>query len=67
MTQQHQFDPVILREYDVRGTVDKNLKAVDALALGRAFGTMVLRAGGKRIVVGYDGRTHSPAFEAALV
>ena len=25
------------------------------------------RAGGKRICVGYDGRTHSPAFEAALI
>jgi len=63
----HRFDNVILREYDVRGTVGKNLHPADATALGQAFGTMVLRAGGSRIVVGYDGRTHSPAFEAALV
>jgi len=63
----YQFDPVILREYDVRGTVGKNLTPNDATALGRAFGTMVVRAGGRRVVVGYDGRVHSPGFEAALV
>ncbi len=63
----HAFDPAIMREYDIRGTVDKNLTEDDALALGHAFGTMVVRAGGKQIVVGYDGRTHSPRLEAALV
>jgi phosphomannomutase len=64
---QHQFNSTIIREYDIRGIVGKTLHTDDALALGRAFGTMVARAGGKRICVGYDGRTHSPAFEAALV
>ena len=63
----HTFDPTILREYDIRGTVDKNLSFADAAALGRAFGTMIIRAGGKKVMVGYDGRTHSPDFEAALV
>ena len=63
----HIFDPVILREYDIRGTVGKNLRTEDASTLGRALGTLVARAGGKRIIVGYDGRTHSPGFEAALV
>lgn len=67
MTEPHHFAPVILREYDVRGTVGINLNEADALALGRAFGTMVVRAGGKKIAVGYDGRTHSPMLEAALV
>ena len=63
----HTFNPTIIREYDIRGIVDKTLHFPDALALGKAFGTFVLRAGGKRIMVGYDGRTHSPDFEAALV
>lgn len=67
MTGQHCFDPVILREYDVRGTVGKNLHPTDATALGKAYGTMIVRAGGKRVMVGYDGRTHSPALESALV
>ena len=63
----HRFDPVILRDYDVRGTVGKNLSAADAHAVGRSFATRVRRAGGRRVAVGYDGRTHSPGLEAALV
>ena len=63
----HMFDPTIIREYDIRGVVGKTLHVADATALGKAFGTMVARAGGKRIMVGYDGRTHSPEFEKALV
>ncbi len=67
MGAQHRFDPVILREYDVRGTVGKNLSESDALALGRAFGTKIVRAGGTKVMVGRDGRVSSPALEAALV
>jgi phosphomannomutase len=67
MTAVHQFDPTILREYDIRGVVGKTLHIADAGALGRAFGTTVARAGGKVVAVGYDGRTHSPDFEKALV
>ncbi len=63
----HSFDATIVREYDIRGVVGTTLNEVDALVLGKAFGTMVARAGGKRIVVGYDGRTHSPMLEAALI
>jgi phosphomannomutase len=63
----HIFTPAILREYDIRGTVGKTLHVADAHALGKAFGTFVVRAGGKHVMVGYDGRTHSPDFEAALV
>jgi phosphomannomutase len=63
----HTFNPTIIREYDIRGVVGKTLHVPDALVLGKAFGTMVVRAGGKTISVGYDGRTHSPDFEKALV
>lgn len=63
----HQFNPTIVREYDIRGTVGKTLHVADALALGKAYGTYVIRAGGKRIMVGYDGRVSSPDFEKALV
>ncbi|TPG15456.1 phosphoglucomutase/phosphomannomutase PgmG [Sphingomonas oligophenolica] len=63
----HRFDPAILREYDVRGTVGINLSAADAHALGRCFATRVRQAGGTRIAVGYDGRLTSPLLEAALV
>jgi phosphomannomutase len=63
----HRFSPAILREYDVRGTVGRNLDERDAWAWGRSFATVVRRAGGSRIAVGRDGRTTSPALEAALV
>lgn len=63
----HRFDPVILRDYDIRGTVGTNLSDADAYAVGRSFATVVRRDGGRRVAVGYDGRTHSPALEAALV
>jgi phosphomannomutase len=63
----HRFDPTILREYDVRGTVDKTLFEADARALGRAFAVCIVGAGGKSCAVGRDGRMSSPALERELV
>jgi phosphomannomutase len=63
----HTFHPSILREYDIRGEVDKTLSAEDAYALGRAFGTFVHRKGGKSVAVGYDGRLSSPEFAGEVV
>ena len=67
MNAMHRFEPTILREYDIRGVVGETLAATDAHAVGRAFGTMVCRAGGRTVCVGYDGRLSSPELEAALV
>ena len=63
----HRFDPTTLREYDIRGIVGETLGDRDAEAVGRSFGTVVRRAGGKKVVVGYDGRESSPRLEAAMV
>jgi phosphomannomutase len=79
----HRFHPTSLREYDIRGLVGDTLTEADAYAIGRGFGTTVrraARAGGAdnnaggadqnarmKVAVGYDGRTSSPMFEAALV
>lgn len=63
----HVFDPSSLREYDIRGIVGKTLTTDDAFAIGRTFGSMVSRAGGKTVVIGYDGRLSSPTLETALV
>ncbi|GMN14544.1 phosphoglucomutase/phosphomannomutase PgmG [Altererythrobacter sp. MTPC7] len=63
----HDFDPTILREYDIRGIIGETLDADDARAIGRSFGTMLSRAGGKTVAVGYDGRVSSPILESALV
>lgn len=64
----YQFDPTILREYDIRGQIGKNLSENDAYALGKAFGTYVRRkTGGNVICVGFDGRHSSPAMSDNLI
>ncbi|MEZ5648615.1 MAG: phosphomannomutase/phosphoglucomutase [Alphaproteobacteria bacterium] len=62
----HRFDPTILREYDIRGLVDKTLRKTDAYAIGRAFGTLIVRDGGTLACTGYDGRASSPYFEVEV-
>lgn len=66
----YSFDPVILREYDVRGQIGKNLSEQDAYALGHAFGQFV-KAHTQNdaicsIAIGYDGRDSSPVLAEAL-
>ncbi len=61
------LDPTILREYDIRGIVGETLTRDGVQAIGRAFGTIVVRDGGKTVAVGYDGRLSSPELEEALV
>jgi phosphomannomutase len=63
----HRFDPTILREYDIRGIVGETLGEADAEAVGRSFGTILKREGGKRIALGRDGRESSPRLETALI
>jgi phosphomannomutase len=63
----HIFHATSLREYDIRGIIDETLGADDAYAIGRGFGTIVARGGGKKVAVGYDGRVSSPMLEEALV
>ena len=65
--ERHRFDPGLLREYDMRGVWGETLSPRDAWAVGRSFATVVRRAGGMRVAVGYDGRLSSPKLEAALV
>ncbi|MEJ2027252.1 MAG: hypothetical protein P8X52_07325, partial [Limibacillus sp.] len=66
MSEPYRFNPTILREYDIRGQVGKTLSEADARALGRAFGSMARRKGGRAIAVGYDGRLSSPSLANAL-
>ena len=63
----HHFHPTLLREYDIRGVVGDTLHADDARAIGLGFGSHIRRNGGKRVVVGYDGRLSSPALAEALI
>ena len=63
----HQFHPTVLREYDIRGIIGETLGPDDARAIGRGFATLLKRAGGSKVAVGYDGRVSSPMLEHALV
>jgi phosphomannomutase len=62
----HDFHRTSLREYDIRGIVGETLSPEDAFAIGRCFGSIVKRAGGRTAAVGYDGRLSSPEMEAQL-
>ncbi len=61
------FDPEILREYDIRGQIGKNLSESDAYTLGLSFGSMISSQGLKTVAVGYDGRQTSPGLCNALL
>src|ERR1700710_1632584 len=63
----HRFDPTILREYDIRGVVGETLGEADAEAVGRSFGTILKREGGRRIALGRAGRESAPGLEGALL
>ena len=63
----HRLSPTSLREYDIRGIYGETLAEADGQAVGRSFGTVLRRAGGRTVAVGRDGRESSPGLEAALV
>lgn len=67
MTAAMHLDPSALREYDIRGIIGKTLTRAHYEAIGRAFGTGVIREEGRSVAVGYDGRLTSPDLETALV
>jgi len=61
------FENEILREYDIRGIVNKNLNDNTAYTIGRTFGSIVYKKEkNKKVVVGYDGRLTSPKLHDAL-
>ena len=67
MSSSHNFHPTSLREYDIRGIIGETLGEADAYAIGRGFATLLGRAGGRKVAVGYDGRVSSPMLGAALM
>ncbi|HWR98539.1 MAG TPA: phosphomannomutase/phosphoglucomutase [Candidatus Methanoperedens sp.] len=60
------INPQIFREYDVRGTVGRDLNPELVELLGRGVGTLLRRAGGRRAVLARDNRLSSPAYRDAL-
>ena len=56
------FNPEVLREYDIRGIVEKDINQNTAYTIGRIFGHIVnTRFDEKSIVVGMPGRVRGEA------
>jgi phosphomannomutase/phosphoglucomutase len=60
------INPVIFREYDIRGTVDTELTPEFARVLGRAYATLAIENNLNKIGVGHDCRLSSPSYAQAL-
>ena len=41
MNKTHKIKPSVLKAYDIRGIVDKEITEVDAYFIGRGFGTIL--------------------------
>ena len=63
---EYQFHPTILRAYDIRGIVGETLHDKDAYMIGLGFAATIRQGGGKKVVIGRDGRLSSPDLAQAL-
>ena len=61
------LNPIIFREYDIRGIADTDLMSVDVVDLGRGLGTFLQRKSGNAINLGRDCRLSSPRLREALI
>jgi phosphomannomutase/phosphoglucomutase len=61
-----EIDPLIFRNYDVRGTVPEQLDEEKVEALGKAFGTFLRRRKIRQAVIGRDCRLSGEKFQKAF-
>jgi phosphomannomutase/phosphoglucomutase len=61
------LNPFIFRAYDVRGKVGIDVTPDVFRDVGRAFGTLVRKKGGRTVAVGMDNRTSSRDLKASFV
>nr|WP_319392201.1 phosphomannomutase/phosphoglucomutase [uncultured Desulfobacter sp.] len=59
--------PGIFREYDIRGIAGEEISEQDANAVGKAYGSLIMGQGRKKISVGRDCRTTSEAYSKAFI
>ena len=67
MNKTHEIRANVLKAYDIRGVVDKEISEVDAYFIGRAFGTILRRKNKKTCVLGYDGRHTSVPYSKECI
>ncbi|MBU1429177.1 phosphomannomutase/phosphoglucomutase [Myxococcota bacterium] len=56
----------IIRRYDIRGVAETELTDEVIYGLGRAYGTVIRRSGGRRVSLGRDARLSGPRIQAAF-
>lgn len=61
------MNPVIFREYDIRGIADRDLTADVTRDIGQGLGTLLRRAGATDVALGRDCRLHSPRLHESLL
>ncbi len=61
------MNPLIFREYDIRGMVGKDLTPDVVREIGRGYGTMMRNLGKRHVTVGRDNRLSSKGFRDAIV
>lgn len=61
------MNPLMFREYDIRGVADRDLTDDVVQAIGQGIGTLIQDSGGMSLVIGRDCRLHSPRIHAALL
>ncbi len=61
------FNPLVFREYDVRGVVDKDFNEEFIFNLGRAIGTYAAKKRIKNMTIGRDCRLSSDAYHNFLI
>ncbi len=54
------MNPLIFREYDIRGIATDDLTDEVTFNIGRAYGSLLRRMGGEKAVLGYDARLSGP-------
>ncbi len=60
------INPFIFRAYDVRGKVGVDITPEVFEPVGRAYGTLIRRRGGRAVALGMDNRLSSPALKEAF-
>ena len=62
-----QINPLIFRNYDIRGIVDKDLNKENVEAIGKAYGKFLRRRKIRQIVCGRDCRLSGEVFQTAFM
>src|SRR5262245_30894163 len=61
------LNPHIFRAYDVRGRIGADINPTVFRQVGRAYGTLIRRNGGRTVAVGRDNRESSAELKAAFI